>query len=141
MLHFEELYPDIYLLKVPFSGLWTGVVLIRGDENCLIDSGAKDTDVDQYLLPALEELGMDLQAIKWLLNTHSHGDHIGGHARIRNLTNLKVAAPVVNTGMQQISHRMFSITRLVSMAKRCTQMEFKLNSSFIAAPYATNISG
>ena len=25
-------------------------------------------------------------------DTHSHGDHIGGHARIRNLTNLKVAA-------------------------------------------------
>lgn len=92
MLHFEKLYPDVYLLKVPFSGLWTGVVLITGEENCLIDSGAKDTDVDQYILPALAELGLDLHAIGWLLNTHSHGDHIGGHARIRNLTNLKVAA-------------------------------------------------
>jgi 4-diphosphocytidyl-2-C-methyl-D-erythritol kinase len=57
MLHFEELYPDIYLLKVPFSGLWTGVMLIKGEENCLIDSGAKDTDVDQHILPALAELG------------------------------------------------------------------------------------
>ena len=94
MLSFEELYSGVYLLKVPFSGLWTGVVLIRGDENCLIDSGAKDTDVDRYMLPALAELGMDLSSIKWLLNTHSHGDHIGGHARIRNLANLKVAAHV-----------------------------------------------
>ena len=92
MLHFEKLYPGVYLLKVPFSGLWTGVVLITGEENCMIDSGAKDTDVDQYILPALAELGLDLHAIGWLLNTHSHGDHIGGHARIRNLTNLKVAA-------------------------------------------------
>ena len=92
MLKFEELYPNIYLLKVPFSGLWTGVMLITGEENCLIDSGAKDTDVDQYILPALAELGMDLHAVKWLLNTHSHGDHIGGHARIQNLANLKVAA-------------------------------------------------
>ena len=92
MLHFEELYPDIYLLKVPFSGLWTGVMLIKGEENCLIDSGAKDTDVDQHILPALAELGLDLHSIRWLLNTHSHGDHIGGHARIRNLANLKVAA-------------------------------------------------
>ena len=92
MMGFEALYPDIYLLKVPFSGLWTGVVLITGDENCLIDSGAKDTDVDQYILPALAELGMDLSSVKWLLNTHSHGDHIGGHARIRNLANLSVAA-------------------------------------------------
>lgn len=92
MLHFEKLYPDIYLLKVPFSGLWTGVVLIRGEENCLIDSGAKDSDVDDYIVPALAELGLDLNKIGWLLNTHSHGDHIGGHARIRNLANLKVAA-------------------------------------------------
>lgn len=92
MLQFEKLYPDIYLLKVPFSGLWTGVLLVTGDENCLIDSGAKDSDVDQYLVPALAELGMDLTSVTWLLNTHSHGDHIGGHARIRNLANLKVAA-------------------------------------------------
>ena len=92
MLHFEELYPDIYLLKVPFSGLWTGVMLIRGEENCLIDSGARDTDVDQYILPGLAELGLDLDSIHWLLNTHSHGDHIGGHARLTNLANLKVAA-------------------------------------------------
>jgi glyoxylase-like metal-dependent hydrolase (beta-lactamase superfamily II) len=35
---------------------------------------------------------MDLTSIKWLLNTHSHGDHIGGHARLTNLANLKVAA-------------------------------------------------
>ena len=92
MLKFEALYSGVYLLKVPFSGLWTGVTLITGDENCLIDSGAKDADVDQHILPALAELGLDLQGIKWLLNTHSHGDHIGGHARIRNLANLKVAA-------------------------------------------------
>ena len=94
MLKFEELYPDIYLLKVPFSGLWTGVTLIKGEEICLIDSGAKDTDVDGLILPALAELGVDLSSVKWLLNTHSHGDHIGGHARIQNLANLKVASHV-----------------------------------------------
>ena len=92
MLKFETLYPGVYLLKVPFSGLWTGVTLITGEENFLIDSGAKDADVDQHILPALAELGMELSSINWLLNTHSHGDHIGGHARIQNLANLKVAA-------------------------------------------------
>jgi glyoxylase-like metal-dependent hydrolase (beta-lactamase superfamily II) len=89
---FEKIQPDIYLLKVPFSGLWTGVVLVRGEENCLIDSGAKDTDVDAYILPALAKLGLSLSDISWLLNTHSHGDHIGGHARITQLANVKVAA-------------------------------------------------
>lgn len=89
---FEKIQQDIYLLKVPFSGLWTGVVLVRGEENCLIDSGAKDTDVDGYILPALEKLGMHISDIHWLLNTHSHGDHIGGHARLTELANVKVAA-------------------------------------------------
>ena len=92
MLEFQQLQSGIYLLKVPFSGLWTGVVLVTGEENCLIDSSATDQDVDAYILPALAKLGMDLSNIHWLLNTHSHGDHIGGHARIRNLANLKVAA-------------------------------------------------
>ena len=92
MLGFEALYPGVFLLKVPFSGLWTGVLLVKDEENCLIDSGAKDTDVDHYIVPALKELGMELSDITWLLNTHTHGDHIGGHARIKNLANLKVAA-------------------------------------------------
>ena len=92
MPKFEEIQPGILLLKVPFSGLWTGVVLVIGDENCLIDSGATEKDVDAYILPALAELSMTLADIHWLLNTHSHGDHIGGHARIRSLANIKVAA-------------------------------------------------
>ena len=92
MPKFEEIQPAILLLKVPFSGLWTGVVLVRGNENCLIDSGATETDVDAYILPALSELGMTLSDIHWLLNTHSHGDHIGGHARICALANPKVAS-------------------------------------------------
>ena len=92
MPKFEEIQPGIHLLKVPFSGLWTGVVLVTGDENCLIDSGATEKDVDAYILPALAELGMTLSDIHWLLNTHTHGDHIGGHARLRALAELKVAA-------------------------------------------------
>ena len=94
MPKFEEIQPGIHLLKVPFSGLWTGVVLITGDENCLIDSGATDRDVDVYILPALAEMGMTLSDIHWLLNTHSHGDHIGGHAQLKRYANLPVAAHV-----------------------------------------------
>ena len=92
MPKFEEIQQDILLLKVPFSGLWTGVVLVRGEENCLIDSGATENDVDAYILPALSQIGMTLSDIHWLLNTHSHGDHIGGHARIRALADIQVAA-------------------------------------------------
>lgn len=93
MLKFEQIHSGIYLLKVPFSGLWTGVTLVKGQVNCLIDSGATPDDVDQLIIPALHEMGMELNDIDWLLNTHSHGDHMGGHARLRQLSDhFKVAA-------------------------------------------------
>lgn len=85
MLMFEQMAENLYLLKIPFGPVWTGVVLLRGEENILIDSGATAQDVDEVLLPALKCLGLELGDIAYLVNTHSHGDHIGGHSRLRQL--------------------------------------------------------
>ncbi len=85
MISFEPVIGNIRLLKVPFGDSFTGVVLIDGDTKILIDSGALESDVDNILIPALEKEGYTLADIMYLLNTHSHGDHIGGFARIREL--------------------------------------------------------
>ena len=90
---FEEVLPGTYLLKVPFGPVWTGIVLVKyvsgasrpGAETAdagrvgyvLIDSS--HLDPEPYLIPALAELGLKPGDIDWLLNTHVHGDHIGGH--------------------------------------------------------------
>ena len=74
---FEQVLPGVWLLKVPFGVVWTGVILVRGERNFLIDSS--QARPDEFLIPALGELGVGLSGIDWLLNTHSHGDHIGGH--------------------------------------------------------------
>lgn len=74
---FEEILPDTYLLKVPFGPVWTGIVLVRGEKNVLIDSS--HLEPERYLVPALADLGLVPGDIDWLLNTHVHGDHIGGH--------------------------------------------------------------
>lgn len=89
---FQELVPGIFLLKIPFGPVWTGVVLVRGEQNVLIDSGSCPSDVDAYIVPALAQLGMTLADIHYLANTHSHGDHIGGNHRLRQLGNFRVAA-------------------------------------------------
>ena len=89
---FQQIAKDVYLLKIPFGPVWTGVVLLRGQENILIDSGATAQDVDEQLIPALKQLGLELQDIHYLANTHSHGDHIGGHARLRQLGDFKVVS-------------------------------------------------
>jgi len=92
MEQFQEIAKGVYLLKIPFGPVWTGVVLLRGDKNILIDSGATARDVDEYIIPALQELGLTVENIHYLANTHSHGDHIGGHARLRQLGNFQVVS-------------------------------------------------
>ena len=86
---FEEVLPDTFLLKVPFGAVWTGIILIKGDKNILIDSS--HLEPEKYLLPALEKLGMNINNIDWLLNTHVHGDHIGGHYSLVTKYGLKTA--------------------------------------------------
>lgn len=89
---FEKMGKGIYFLKVPFGPVWTAVVLVRGAENMLIDSAATARDVDDYVVPALAQLGLAPADIHWLLNTHCHGDHIGGHRRFWELSGCRVAA-------------------------------------------------
>lgn len=89
MLHFEQAAENIYYIKTPFSIVWSGVVLIIGEKNFLVDSGADEPE--KYLIPALRGMGMELGDIDYLLNTHCHGDHIGGHHTLVTKYGLKVA--------------------------------------------------
>ena len=41
MPEFIQFRPNIYRLAVPFGGSWTGVTLVRGEKNVLIDSAAR----------------------------------------------------------------------------------------------------
>lgn len=91
MKQFEEIVPGIKLLKSPFGANWSGIVLLTGEENILIDSGANQEVVDDCLIPALKKEGLTLNDIHMLVSTHCHGDHIGGHYRIRELSAVKIA--------------------------------------------------
>jgi len=86
---FEEILPDTYLLKVPFGPVWTGIVLIRGEKNFLIDTS--HLEPEKYLIPALGDIGLKPGDINWLLCTHAHGDHIGGLHALHEKYGVKVA--------------------------------------------------
>ena len=88
-MNFIRVLDDVYLLKTPFSTVWSGVVLIRGEKNFLIDSGAHAPE--KYIEPALRSLGMSLSEVDWLLHTHAHGDHITAHREIVDRYGVKVA--------------------------------------------------
>ena len=66
---------------------WSDVV--RGEKNFLVDSS--HLEPERYLIPALAELGMKPGDINWLLCTHVHGDHIGGHHSLHEKYGVKVA--------------------------------------------------
>lgn len=89
MPEFEKIFEGLYLLKTPFSGVWTGIVLATGEKNFLIDSGAEEPE--RYLIPALEKLGMKIEEIDYVMNTHCHGDHIAGHYGLAKRYGRKIA--------------------------------------------------
>lgn len=89
---FRNITKDIFLLETPAGGVWSGIVFIDGEKKFLIDSGESAKHIDELLIPALKTMGYTLNDIDFLCNTHCHGDHVGGHARIRELSDAKVAA-------------------------------------------------
>ena len=91
MVQFKNMTGDIYRLETPIEGVWNGIIFVDGKEKVLIDSGLDAKNIDEYLVPALAQMGYRLSDIDWLLNTHCHGDHVGGHKRIVELGNVKVA--------------------------------------------------
>ena len=80
---FTQIEKDIYLLRLPFGGTTTGVILLRGEKNILIDAGGSAAGVEKEILPALAEYGLAPGDISILTCTHTHGDHIGGFAALR----------------------------------------------------------
>lgn len=76
----------MYAVRVPFQELYTTVyVFISEGKAAIIDSATYPSDIDNYVLPALGALGIKNEEVKYLLLTHSHSDHIGGFARLREL--------------------------------------------------------
>ena len=76
MISFERLIGDVYRLKVPFEDIYTAVFLIKTDQgDALIDCATTESDVNNVIIPALNEIGSEP---KYIICTHFHGDHMGG---------------------------------------------------------------
>ena len=81
--HFREEVPSIYRLTIPFESVYTSVFLIVTDEGlALVDAATTKEDVDEWILPALAELGYTLKDIRYFVLSHRHYDHDGGLPRI-----------------------------------------------------------
>lgn len=82
----------IYRLKVPFEDLYTSVFLIKTEkENILVDCATTNSDVKEFIIPALKKENLTLKDINYLVLTHNHGDHAGGkNAIVKENPNVKI---------------------------------------------------
>lgn len=82
---------QFHFLKYPWKGSFTGMFLIAGERRCVLADTALPEAVEEYLLPYLAGAGIPLDSLELVVNTHNHGDHAGGNARLRELCGAKFA--------------------------------------------------
>ena len=80
---FQKKTIGISQLIIPFENIYTSVFLVDTlSDKILVDCGTKSSDVDDFIIPSLKKLEIDLADISFLVLTHKHGDHVGGLERI-----------------------------------------------------------
>ncbi len=90
MYELVQIGENTYYIETPVKvGIYT-----EGSDAYVIDTG-NDKDMGKRILSILKEQNWNLKGI---INTHSHGDHIGGNAYLQKQTGVKAyGSPVENT--------------------------------------------
>ena len=105
---------NIHLLKIDFNislspekvlPRFVNVLVIFGEKITLVDTGVKGSE--EKIFAYLAENGRSFTEINTVILSHSHPDHIGSAARIKELTGCKILAHpaeknwIENIGIQQ----------------------------------------
>ena len=76
---FVEEVKGIFRLKVPLDDIYTSVFLVKtGQGYAMVDCATTESDVNDWIAPALDNMGLAFSDIAYLVLTHRHGDHAGG---------------------------------------------------------------
>ncbi len=96
----DKIDEGIYRVLIPFEDdITTTVYVVAGDSGvAVIDSATYPDDADNYIIPALDKLGIALEGVKYILLTHSHADHAGGAARLSELLPRATVASAFSRG-------------------------------------------
>lgn len=92
MFKLHKIGERTYYIEAPTN---IGIYLYDSNKVCMIDSGGDSTAAAEAL-KIIEQQGWQVGMV---LNTHSHADHIGGSAYIKEHTGCKVYAPGVDAAI------------------------------------------
>ncbi|MFQ6075108.1 MAG: MBL fold metallo-hydrolase [Candidatus Bathyarchaeia archaeon] len=84
----------IFRIKLKHPNLPQGVnvYLLTGEkELCLIDAGYGDDESVKTIISTIQRLGLDVEGLSLVVNTHGHPDHTGGNVPLKRLTKAKIA--------------------------------------------------
>lgn len=86
MLDITAITPDIHRVVVPFLDIFTTVFVVKTPAGVLLfDTATYPEDADNYLIPALDELSVTAEDLKYVFISHAHRDHAGGLERFMEL--------------------------------------------------------
>lgn len=87
-----QITENVHALKIPFpaSTRFVYAYLIYGKQFCMVDSGI--APAKEMVLDYLRKTGHAPKEVRWLLQTHSHGDHIGLSAEIKRISGCHLVA-------------------------------------------------
>lgn len=79
MIDYTKITDDIHRITMPYKDIFTTVYTVRTDEGVLLfDAASYDEDITDYIVPFLDELGIQAHELKYVLISHNHRDHAGG---------------------------------------------------------------
>lgn len=79
----EKIDNGIFRILIPFKEVTTTVyIYVCKQGTAIIDSATYSSDIDEYIIPALESMNIPQNTVKFLLLTHNHRDHAGGIRRL-----------------------------------------------------------
>ena len=75
----QKINENIYRLTLPYKDIFATVYAIKTKNGVLLfDVGSFDEDIDNYIIPFLNELNITADMIKYVFISHDHKDHSGG---------------------------------------------------------------
>ena len=83
MPEIKTITPDIFCIHVPYRDIFVAIYMIRTERGTvLFDVAGFHDDLDAYIQPALQQLGL---VPTHIFISHNHADHSGGLARATEL--------------------------------------------------------
>lgn len=100
-----QVFDNLYFVGNGSTSSW---VIETSDGLIVIDAMNNNNEAEKYIEAGLIELGLDPKDIKYLVITHSHGDHYGGQEYLVNKYQAKVVMSEIE--WQRLEHPIQELT-------------------------------